>query len=320
MDLELESVKECQLCGSTKFDRRSELPDRLYGIPGRFWICRCADCGITFVNPRPSSRHIHRFYPGNYAEHQDPPPARLRWWEEKKGRPGENPGFWTRHWIRIVENSTYRAIPPFLGAGRALDIGCGNGEFLGKLKLLGWKTFGLERNPEAAEIARRGGHQVAAADLADPLPFADGSFDLVYCWHVIEHLHSPLSTMREAHRVLAPNGQLMLAAPNLNSFQALLFGSFWSKLELPRHLFHFSRKTLRSLLSEAGFNSIRIKTRTGATSYCRSFRLLLNHILGTHFQRDPSWAVSMFEIPLFVASLFGFFGLGSDLRVICRKA
>lgn len=77
--------------------------------------------------------------------------------------------------------------------------------------------------------------------------------------------------------------------------------------------------TLRRYLEETGFVVTKVETRTGATSWVRSFRLLLNHVLGTQIRREPGWLIALFEIPAFVSSLFRCFGGGRDLRVFCRR-
>ncbi|NMB74295.1 MAG: class I SAM-dependent methyltransferase [Myxococcales bacterium] len=315
-----EAVERCEVCRATKFRRLGEVSDRLYRTTGRFTLVRCVGCGLTFINPRPTMKEIGLFYPTEYTEYQAPLTPRLRRWEEDKGRPGAKMGPWRRLVAFINERMSYRMIPPYQGEGRLLDVGCASGEFLDKMRLLGWQTYGVERSPAAAEIACRNGHRVLVSDIENGLPIPEASFDLVYCWHVLEHLHSPLRALREMARLLAPGGRLVLAVPNFGSFQAKLFGRFWSKLEPPRHLFHFDKNTLRALLRHGGFEPQSMTTRTGATSYCRSFRLLINAVLGTRFMRDPAAAVFLFEIPVFIASLFNNLGLGSDIRVVCRKA
>jgi SAM-dependent methyltransferase len=86
--------------------------------------------------------------------------------------------------------------------------------------------------------------------------FPDQSFDAVTLNQVIEHVHDPVSLIRECLRILKPGGKLVLATPNIESFGHQIFGRNWSHLDSPRHLMLFSMKTLRECAVRAGFLSI----------------------------------------------------------------
>jgi hypothetical protein len=72
-------------------------------------------------------------------------------------------------------------------------------------------------------------------------------------WHSLEHVHAPLTVLREAHRLLVPGGQLVVAVPSIDSWPFRWFGSSWYGLDLPRHLTHFAPWTLELMLERAGF-------------------------------------------------------------------
>ena len=95
-------------------------------------------------------------------------------------------------------------------------------------------------------------------------------------------------------------------------------GCWWST-DAPRHLFQFTRKSIRAYLEQAGFVNVRITTRTGASSWVRGVRHTINGVLGTKLAIDPAWALGLAEVPVVLSSLFGFFGVGSELRVTCEK-
>jgi SAM-dependent methyltransferase len=100
---------------------------------------------------------------------------------------------------------------------RVLDLGCFNGAFtvdLGAAARASSLT-GVEWLPEHADAARAVGVDVAEADLNEPLPFADDAFDLVHANQVIEHLRRTDTFLREARRVCAPGGTVLLSTNNL---------------------------------------------------------------------------------------------------------
>jgi predicted SAM-dependent methyltransferase len=72
-------------------------------------------------------------------------------------------------------------------------------------------------------------------------------------WHSLEHVHDPLSILREAYQLLVPQGRLVIAVPNIESWPYRWFGRSWFGLDLPRHLTHFCPGTLRAMLECAGF-------------------------------------------------------------------
>src|SRR5437870_4946655 len=80
-------------------------------------------------------------------------------------------------------------------------------------------------------------------------------------WHSLEHVHSPLNVLREAHRLLARGGRLYVAVPNIDSLPFRWFGAAWYGLDLPRHLTHFTPPTLALMLQRAGFRPHPVRMR-----------------------------------------------------------
>ncbi|WP_210318580.1 glycosyltransferase [Aureimonas endophytica] len=109
-------------------------------------------------------------------------------------------------------------VDPRAGPGlRALDIGCGRGEWLSLLREKGWQASGVDSNASMAEVAQALGIDVSVADAIEYLRgCADDSFSLITAFHVVEHLkHSALTTLlREVQRVLSPGGLVILETPN----------------------------------------------------------------------------------------------------------
>jgi SAM-dependent methyltransferase len=136
-------------------------------------------------------------------------------------------------------------------APRVLDIGCATGALLARLRERGWNTCGVEISP-SAEYARAGrGLDVRSQALAEN-NFPPDGFDLILASHLIEHLNDPASFVREVYRILRPGGHFLVSTPNISGFQARLFKSRW-RSAIFDHLYLFSVRTLRSLLTGAGF-------------------------------------------------------------------
>lgn len=141
-----------------------------------------------------------------------------------------------------------------------LDVGCGRGYLLRQFRRMGWLASGIDIKGSPIPVAdpdldcREGD--------ACLLPWPAGHFDLVVINHVLEHVADPWTACAEAARVLRPGGILYVGVPNYGSFQRRLFGSLWFPLELPRHLYHFSPRSLSALTEKAGFTVLRQTTRS----------------------------------------------------------
>jgi SAM-dependent methyltransferase len=108
---------------------------------------------------------------------------------------------------------------------RVLEIGCGVGTDLARFARGGARVSGVDLSETAVDLARRNlAHLGLAGDLrvADgtKLPWPDGSFDLVYCHGVLQYAADPRGIVREAHRVLAPEGEAIFMVYNRRSWLA----------------------------------------------------------------------------------------------------
>jgi len=142
--------------------------------------------------------------------------------------------------------------------GRVLDIGCGTAQ---KVKIMsswpGTVAFGLDMEMRVLSFARRQMHVGRlCAGCGDALPFADGSFDWVTASEVIEHLSNAPAFLREVHRVLAPQGGVLLTTPNrLQYYRPWRPAIFWRALRGQvvvdeSHVREFSASELRDQLAQ----------------------------------------------------------------------
>jgi SAM-dependent methyltransferase len=100
---------------------------------------------------------------------------------------------------------------PLPAGARVLDVGCGQGPALALFRRDGHHATGITLG-EDVEICRAAGYDVQEMDLHF-LDFPDGSFDLVWCRHAIEHSVMPYFTLSEIFRVLKPGGTAYIEVP-----------------------------------------------------------------------------------------------------------
>jgi SAM-dependent methyltransferase len=204
------------------------------GAGWRFLIVKCERCGLVFTNPRPDAESIGQFYPADYRCHRSKEPAT---------QPAPNGA-------RLAEY-----LAPH-GRARLLDFGCGAGDFLRQMRALGWNVTGLDIS--ASAVARMDDLPAHVGSLPNPL-WTEPCFEAITMRQSLEHVHRPLDVLRAAHRLLTPEGTLLVAVPNFDGFASRWFGPRWYGLDVPRHLTHFTPETLRHLLEVAGFARIEMR-------------------------------------------------------------
>ena len=288
------SQPNCPLCGAAGRMLYADLRDRSFAAPGQWGFRRCPEnaCGLVWLDPQPLPEDIGLAYAGYYTHAQpEPGAAPLRdicWaiWRAYLGkrfgyRQGVGPAW--RKWLaplarlhpggRDELDAAAMYLPAPGGPARVLDVGCGSGVALARMRELGWQVQGVEVDPGGVEAARARGVPVCSGRLEDQ-QFPEASFDAVHSAHVLEHVHDPSGLVRECSRVLKPGGLLVLLTPNPDSWGHGLFRSAWLNLDPPRHLFLFTAANLRRLAGDAGLEvtALRSTPRSawvyGALSRC----------------------------------------------------
>jgi SAM-dependent methyltransferase len=143
---------------------------------------------------------------------------------------------------------------PLFKECRVLDLGCGKGGYLAKFDE---GSIGIEVSIPNLQYCRQRGLRVLAADLNDPLPIADGSFPVVFCSHVLEHVDAPIRLLRECYRILKNDGLLILGLPIENSLPNRLRGDHYFRGH-PGHLYSFSLGNIDALLEKTRFVRLRL--------------------------------------------------------------
>ena len=139
---------------------------------------------------------------------------------------------------------------------RLLDIGSGTGYFLNHMKQNGFTVIGVEIDDSARKATLKNFN----IKVNPPATFLEGQLsekvDVISLWHVLEHLHDMDGYMQSMHRQLADNGFVLIAVPNHTSYDAQHYGKHWAAYDVPRHLWHFSPKTVAKLAEKNGFKVV----------------------------------------------------------------
>ncbi|WP_396187669.1 class I SAM-dependent methyltransferase [Flavobacterium sp.] len=157
--------------------------------------------------------------------------------------------------VRAIKSKVALVTKENKSKGNLLDIGAGTGDFLNEANKQGWTTLGYEPNNSAKILAENKG--VVFTDDIFVLPNA--SFDVITMWHVLEHVPNLEEYIANLKRLLKPGGTIIIAVPNYKSFDAQYYGRFWAAYDVPRHLWHFSKSSIKRLFSDHDLKLFHVK-------------------------------------------------------------
>ena len=132
-----------------------------------------------------------------------------------------------------------------LSSKNILDVGAGTGDFLKICKQNSWNVFGTEPSSDARTIAEKKDIHLKE-NLSE---YKNKQFDVITLWHVLEHVENLSEYIVELNDLLKDNGRLIIAVPNFNSVDAKYYKNFWAAFDVPRHLWHFSQKSIHKLFA-----------------------------------------------------------------------
>ncbi len=135
-----------------------------------------------------------------------------------------------------------------------LDIGCGTGDFLLTCQKTNFLITGIEPNQKAKKLTSS---KVNAEIYSDISKITSQKFDCITMWHVLEHVPNLEEYISKLKQLLKPNGILFIAVPNYKSFDADYYGKFWAAYDVPRHLWHFSQKSISVLFRKENMKVIK---------------------------------------------------------------
>ena len=211
-----------------------------------FEVWECADCTLRFTQDIPSAAAIGPYYQSdNYVSHTD----------TSKGIINK-----LYHLVRKRTLFSKKAmVTKYSGRSRGslLDIGAGTGAFANVMKQAGWQVTALEPDPAARAVAAKN-HQLLLQEPSFLFNISAQSIDVITMWHVLEHVHTLKEYLDQFKKIVKSGGILLIAVPNYTSTDASKYGTSWAAYDVPRHLYHFSPRSMQTLLQLHGLNLIRI--------------------------------------------------------------
>lgn len=207
-----------------------------------FKLIKDAESDMLVTTPQPDAKNLFRYYESeDYISHTD-----------------SKRSLFEKIYQLIKQyalNKKLRIINKFSSPqGALLDVGAGTGDFLLCAKKGGWQIQGIEPNLKARKLAEEKG--VYLREDIDEI--TNQKFDVITLWHVLEHVPDLKNYIVTLKGLLKENGTLIVAVPNYESYDAKYYKEFWAAYDVPRHLWHFSIRSISILFSKENMKVVKI--------------------------------------------------------------
>lgn len=245
----------CNLCSSKNGLIVFEAID--YITVDRFEIVRCKQCGLVQTYPRVKSAELNKYY---------------RSYRQESGKRFWSPIEYILNFWHLRRAGSINSIAKH---GKILDIGCGRGIELQKLKELGWDVYGTEYDRSLVNMLKAKGVEPFIGQVWEA-KYPNHFFDAVSLWHSLEHMTDPFRVLTEVRAILKDDGTVRIAVPNWESWERKISGAGWFHLDVPRHLYHFSCRTLEAILRKSGFYPVSIRYTAPEYDFYSFIQTVLN--------------------------------------------
>jgi 2-polyprenyl-3-methyl-5-hydroxy-6-metoxy-1,4-benzoquinol methylase len=236
----------CPVCGSAEIKNVFSATD--HTVSGQqFTIAECNACTLRFTQDGPDEQSIGPYYKSeDYISHTNTSKGLIA---------GLYKNVRNRTMVmkrRLVEKATG------IAKGMHLDVGSGVGAFVNEMKSNGWNSTGLEPDEGARGVARQL-YGIELSDIAEFYRLPDGGFDAITLWHVLEHVHDLHRYINQLKTLLKERGILFIAVPNYTSRDSAIYKEHWAAYDVPRHLYHFSPRSMEILMQRNGLKILEYK-------------------------------------------------------------
>lgn len=223
-----------------------------------FSLLKDEEIEMLITIPKPSLEELPKYYESeNYISHTDAKKTII----DKVYQMAKN--YAIKKKVKLVQSlikySKSKIQTPNSETKKILDIGCGTGDFLIACKNANFEVVGVEPNKNARGITNSKLQNLNPQTKNQNKQLFENTqklledkikFDVITMWHVLEHVPNLTEYISQLKELLQPNGTILIAVPNYNSYDAKYYKEFWAAFDVPRHLWHFSKKAIKSLFEK----------------------------------------------------------------------
>jgi SAM-dependent methyltransferase len=316
------SGSDCRICGNSIDNEIFEAKEMMIGLRERFRYLKCRECGcLMIIDPPPD---LTPYYPNDYYSMITDLPARSRLRSllsrVRDGSLVNGKGLFGRFLASIfpIESLKYYSGIPL--TTRILDVGCGRGDLLYRLKETGFSNL-LGIDPFIpADIHYPNGLTIEKKTLAD----INSQWEIITYHHSFEHISDPQSEIIKISEHLVTGGLCILRIPFADSFAWENYGTDWVQLDAPRHYFLFTHKSLDYLLRDAGLALEKIESDSDEFQFLGSEQYKRDIALGdarSYYVNRKNSIFTKEELKVFKrkASELNRLGKGDQVALYLRK-
>jgi 2-polyprenyl-3-methyl-5-hydroxy-6-metoxy-1,4-benzoquinol methylase len=253
----IESGNKCRICCSSSLENISI---------GETRLIHCVDCDIHYSESFSAPDNIADYYKKSYeittADIADIEFRRL---------------FRSTEQLELISTIMDHHKPP----ASLLDIGCDKGFFIDQARRFGYTCKGVELSENAVAYAKNTG-----LDVCDGTDKLDQKYDVAVMWHSLEHFTEPLAYLQELTAHLNPSAHLFIRVPAFDSLWSKILGRKWIWFQPQNHYFHYSIKSLETLLNRAGYSVEIIEHRKPNNCSTRKQFHIARKIMSKKFHYD----------------------------------
>lgn len=313
----------CDLCGSKNHKIMFTQTDILHNSTNEeFNMVKCDNCGLNFLNPRPTKKEIGKYYSDEYGDgifhsHQN-------FFKKKSIQVfrllsdfalSENRPLLLTYIARILLNllfclpvskhklvhNLYPKIKSYIDTtnkGKFLDIGCGAGmhvhmygykESIISLFKMGWDVYGIEPSAGAKSLLNKNGIKNTYDEFLDS-NFEDNFFDVIRMNWSFEHVHYPTLYLKECRRIIKPGGSIIISVPNYNG---IIYKIFPNCVEIPIHLFYFSTDTFKKYCDKVNLKVIDYFTFSTLGKFLTAMTLMGKSEIDKYYVKNHREAIKL---------------------------
>lgn len=208
------------------------VPDRIH-----YRIVKCVNCGLIFSNPIFPLKKISNFYMK----------SKFTYNTESK-------------FLRKTYGEYLKGILPKEGLNKInlLEIGCGNGFFLGEAMKMGVENvFGVEPSEDSINKASDSLKGKIKRDILRPNLFKSNIFDIICFFHTLDHIVNPNAFLTVVHSLLKKNGRVICVVHNTDGISVKLFGEKSPIFDI-EHIYLFNKSNIAEIFKKNGLKTIKV--------------------------------------------------------------
>ncbi len=263
----------CRICGSTQSHPTYNPKEVLLGTQETFEYFKCRQCGCLQISTIPED--LSRYYPEHYPSfknYQRLVNNRIRnFLDRKRVQHSFNDknffGWLGRYLARPLNYLEWMKTASCQPQDKILDVGCGNGQLLLRMKLGGIEHCTGIDPFVSAEINYPNGLKIHKQSISEFSSTVEEKFKLIMFNHSLEHMTDLDETISAATKILRPDGTILIRIPVIDSLAWEMYQENWFNLDAPRHIYLMNKKSLRILLQRFGLKLFETRYESHPTQF-----------------------------------------------------